>query len=91
MRLKRNIQVRNGRRTFVTKTIEAVHALLTDFDPSKCQTPKKTLDEKKATLNNLDILEEISPKKIGGEINETSEFGPYVRYWTICTFQWINS
>jgi hypothetical protein len=82
MPLKRNVQVRNGYRTFVTKTINVVETFLTDFDPStvsnteKLRVWKTTLNEKKAILNKLDstILEEIPPEKIGDEINETSEF-----------------
>ena len=82
MPFKRNVQVRNGHRTFMNKTIEAVQTFLTDFDPStvsnaeKLRAWKTTLTEKKITLNKLDstILEEIQPDRIADEINETSKF-----------------
>lgn len=60
MLLQRNVQVRNGQRTFVTKTIDVVQAFLAHFDPSivsnteKLRVWKTTLNEKKAILNKLD-------------------------------------
>ena len=84
MPLIRNVQVRNGHRTFVNKTVEAVQTFLTDFDAStvsnteKLRARKTTLTEKKITLNKRDstILEEMQPERsrIADEMNETSEF-----------------
>lgn len=81
MPLSKNKRIRNGHRTFVTKTIQGINEFLDDFDASLSNTEKLrgwriTLDEKKNILNKLDeaIINEIAVEKIDEEINEASEF-----------------
>ena len=76
--IKKLIQIRAGHRSVVTKTVEKIYNVVSDFDgnqATKLKALESVLNEKIEVLKKLDesILEGTSPEEIESEINNASD------------------
>ena len=76
--IKKDVQIRAGHRSVVTKTIEKISNIVSDFDgnqASKLKALELVLIEKIEVLKSLDesILEGTSPENIETEIHNASD------------------